>query len=142
LQNIAEGDLVLQVQGEHGRDPTTEAGISRPKDEKDKLSNIINLLNDKFGTDFNDADKLFFDQIEEELFLDEDLKKRALNNQLDIFKYAFEDVFINKLIERMDGNQEIFDKIMVDNEFKNDVKEWLTKKIYQRFNDKKAIVMR
>ena len=53
------------------------------------------------------------------------------------FKYAFEEVFINKLIERMEGNQEIFDKIMVDNEFKNDVKDWLTKKIYQRFNDKK-----
>jgi len=137
LQKIGEGDLVLQVQGEHGLDPTTEAGISRTKDEKEKLSNIINLLNDKFGTDFNDADKLFFDSIEEELFLDEDLKKRALNNPLDNFKYAFEEVFINKLIERMDGNQEIFDKIMVDNEFKNVVKDLLTKKIYQRFNDKK-----
>jgi len=35
----------------------------------------------------------------------------------------------------MEGNQEIFDKIMVNTEFRNDVKSWLTKKIYQRFND-------
>lgn len=136
LQKIGEGDLVLQVQGEFGLDPTTEAGIARSKDEKDRLSNIIKLLNDKFGTDFNEADKLFFDQIEEELYQDEELKIRALNNPLDNFKYAFEEVFINKLIERMDGNQEIFDKIMENTEFKNDVKNWLTKKIYQRFNDK------
>jgi type I restriction enzyme R subunit len=135
LQKIGEGDLVLQVQGEYGLDPITEAGITRPKEEKDRLSNIINVLNEKFGTDFNDADKLFFDQIEEELYQDEVLKKRALNNPLDNFKYAFEEVFINKLIERMDSNQEIFDKIMENTEFKNDVKNWLTKKIYQRFND-------
>lgn len=135
LQKIAEGDLVLQVQGEFGIEPTTEAGISRPKDEKDKLSNIIKFLNEKYGTDFNDADRLFFEQIEEELYQDEDLKKRALNNPLDNFKYAFEEVFINKLIERMDSNQEIFDKIMENTEFKNDVKDWLTQKIYQRFNE-------
>jgi hypothetical protein len=36
----------------------------------------------------------------------------------------------------MESNQEIFDKIMENTEFKNDVKNWLTKKIYQRFNDK------
>jgi type I restriction enzyme R subunit len=94
------------------------------------------VLNDKFGTDFNDADKLFFDQIEEALYLDEDLKKRALNNPLDNFKYAFEEVFINKLIERMGDNQEIFDKIMENTEFRNEVKDLLTKKIYQRFNEK------
>lgn len=135
LKKIGEGDLVLQIQGEHALNPVTEAGISRPKDEKAKLSDIITVLNEKFGTDFNEADKYFFDSIEEELYLDDDLKKRALNNPLDNFKYAFEEVFINKLIERMDSNQEIFEKIMADSDFKNDVKEWLTKKIYGRFHD-------
>jgi type I restriction enzyme R subunit len=134
LQKIGEGDLVLQVQGQHGLDPVTEAGISRSGDEKAKLSDIIKVLNDKYGTDFNDADRLFFEQIEEELYNNEDLELRAKNNPIENFKYAFDEVFINKLIERMDSNQEIFDKIMENNEFKNDVKEWLTKKIYERFN--------
>src|SRR4030066_2574061 len=53
LQKIAEGDLVLQEKGKFGIDTTTEAGISRPKDEKDRLSNIIKVLNDKYGTEFN-----------------------------------------------------------------------------------------
>lgn len=134
LQKLGEGDLILDIQGEHALTPTTEAGISRDKDETAKLSDIITNLNSKFGTDFNEADKLFFDQIEEELFQDDDLRKRALNNPLENFKYAFEDVFINKLIERMDSNQEIFEKIMENAEFKDDVKEWLTKKIFDRFN--------
>lgn len=137
LQKLGESDLVLEIQGEHSLTPTTEAGISREKDEKARLSDIILVLNTKFGTDFNEADKLFFDQLEEELFLDEDLKKRALNNPHGNFKYAFEDIFVNKLIERMDSNQEIFEKIMGNSEFSNDVKEWLSKKIYERFNKEK-----
>jgi type I restriction enzyme R subunit len=138
LQKIGEGDLVLQVQGEYALDPTTEAGIPKDKEEKDRLSNIIKVLNEKYGTDFTEADRYFFDQIEQALYQDEELKLRALNNPLDNFKYAFEEVFINKLIERMDDNQGIFDKIMENNDFRNDVKEWLTKKIYSRFNEEPA----
>ncbi|MGQ3683869.1 MAG: type I restriction endonuclease subunit R [Candidatus Loosdrechtia sp.] len=135
LQKIAEGDLVLQVQGEHSLDPTTEAGISKPKDEKDRLSNIIRLLNDKFGTDFTEADRLYFEQIEQALYENEELKVRAKNNPIENFKYAFEEVFIQTLIDRMDANQDIFEKIMENSEFKQDVKDWLAKRIYQRFKE-------
>ncbi len=137
LQKIAEGDLVLQVQGEYGLDPTTEAGISKPKEEKDKLSNILNVLNNKYGTEFTDADRLYFEQLEQALFENDELKIRAQSNPIENFKYAFEEVFIQTLIDRMKDNEEIFDKIMADNEFKLDVKDWLTKKIYQRFNPPK-----
>lgn len=135
LQKIAEGDLVLQIQGEQELKPVTEAGISRGKGEKDKLSNIINLLNEKYGTDFTDADRLYFEQIEQALYENEELKIRAKNNPIENFKYAFDEVFIQTLIDRMDANQEIFDKIMGNSEFKEDVKNWLTKKIYERFKE-------
>ena len=105
LQKIAEGDLVLQIQGQFGLDPTTEAGISRPKEEKDKLSNILHVLNDKYGTEFTDADKIYFDQLEQALFENEDLKTRAQNNPIENFKYAFEEVFIQTLIDRMKDNE-------------------------------------
>ncbi len=132
LQKIAEGDLVLQVQGKHELDPVTEAGIARPKDEKDTLSNIINLLNEKYNFDFTDQDKLYFEQIEQALFENDELKIRAKNNPLENFRYAFDEIFVQTLIDRMESNQEIFDKIMVDSEFKDDVKNWLVKKIYER----------
>jgi len=135
LQKIAEGDLVLQVQGKFELDPVTEAGISREKEEKDKLSNIINLLNEKYGTDFTEADRLYFEQIEQALYENEELKIRAKNNPIENFKYAFDEVFIQTLIDRMDANQDIFEKIMLNSEFKEDVKNWLTKKIYERMKE-------
>ncbi|MCW8801171.1 MAG: hypothetical protein OQK71_09625, partial [Desulfobacter sp.] len=92
-------------------------------------------LNDRFGTEFEEADKLFFEQIEIELMEDKTLQTQAKVNKLDTFKYAFEEMFIDKLIDRMDQNQEIFEKILEDQSFGNLVKELMMKKIYSKLNE-------
>ena len=92
-------------------------------------------MNEKYNFDFTDQDRLYFEQIEQALYENDELKIRAKNNPIENFKYAFDEIFIQTLIDRMDANQEIFDKIMVNSEFKEDVMNWLTKKIYQRFKE-------
>ncbi len=135
LQKIKEGSIKLQ-KGEDGElSGTSEAGLKRTKEEEALLSEIISVLNTRFGTEFEEADKLFFDQIEAELLEDEQLKSQAQVNQLDTFKYVFNEKFIDKLIERMDQNQEIFEKILEDKAFGDLVKELIMKKIYKKLND-------
>lgn len=135
LQKIKEGAIELE-KGEEGElSGTSEAGLKRAKDEEALLSQIINVLNDRFGTEFEEADKLFFDQIEAELMEDETLQTQARVNKLDTFKYAFDDKFIDKLIGRMDQNQDIFEKIMEDKVFGDLVKELMMKKIYKKLNE-------
>jgi type I restriction enzyme, R subunit len=135
LQKIKEGSIDL-LTGETGElSGTTEAGLKRAKDEEALLSEIINVLNDRFGTEFEEADKLFFDQIEAELMEDKTLQTQAKVNKIDTFKYAFEDLFTTKLIDRMDQNQEIFEKILEDKVFGNLVKELMMKKVYKKMNE-------
>ncbi len=135
LQKIKEGSIELQ-KGEEGElSGTTEAGLKRAKDEEALLSEIINVLNDRFGTEFEEADKLFFDQIEAELMDDETLQTQARVNKIDTFKFAFNDKFIDKLIGRMDQNQEIFEKILEDKMFGDLVKELMMRKIYRKLNE-------
>ena len=86
-------------------------------------------------TDFEEADKLFFDQIEAELMDDETLQTQARVNKIDTFKFAFNDKFIDKLIGRMDQNQEIFEKILEDKVFGDVVKELMMRKIYKKLNE-------
>jgi len=43
-------------------------------------------------------------------------------------------MFLYKLIERMDQNQEIFDKIIEDKSFGATVKELMLKRVYERLN--------
>lgn len=135
LQKIKEGSIELQ-KGEEGElSGTSEAGLKRAKEEKALLSEIINMLNEQFGTEFDEADNLFFDQIEAELMEDETLQTQAKVNKIDTFKFAFDDKFIDKLIGRMDQNQEIFEKILEDKAFGDLVKQLMMKKIYRRMNE-------
>ncbi len=135
LQKIAEHNIALEDQAEYGLDGSNEAGIrSNNKDEEAALSEIIEVLNSRFSTEFNNADKLFFDQIEAELVADSKLSEQAKNNSMANFKFGFEDVFMDKLIGRMDQNQDIFGKMMDDKEFGGLVKNYMLKKVYERLN--------
>ncbi|MEI6821460.1 MAG: DEAD/DEAH box helicase family protein [Bacteroidota bacterium] len=134
LEKIKEGTIELEK--EDGElEGVTEAGIKRGKNEKAPLSKIIEVLNDRFGTDFTEADRLFFDQMEADLLLDDTLKSQAKANKIDTFKYAFEDLFLTKLIERMDQNQEIFVKILENKAFGGIVKDLLMKSVYSKLNE-------
>jgi type I restriction enzyme R subunit len=132
LQKMQEGNIGL-VQDDGGFVyGATEVGMTREKEEKAVLSEIISVLNKRFGTDFTPADQLFFDQIEQELAENETLQKQAQSNTLENFKYGFEDLFLDILIGRIDQNQEITRRIMNEKDFGAIVKEWMVKRIYNR----------
>ncbi|GAB3570714.1 DEAD/DEAH box helicase family protein [Spirosoma luteolum] len=135
LQKIADNETLALESGEdYGLRGNAETGMTRDKEEKARLSEIIHVLNDRFSTDFTDSDKLFFDQIEQELVSDETLIYQAQNNPVETFRYGFDELFVEKLIDRMEQNQDIFTKIMSEKEFGDLVKEWMLKKVYKRIN--------
>lgn len=135
LRKVAEGSIPLQPGTFAPLKPVTEAGEREDKEQYAKLSEIIKILNERFGTDFTEADRLFFDQIEEEMVLDEKLALQAKNNPIENFKFGFEDMFLEKLVDRMDQNQDIFNKIMEDKLFAEVVKDYLLKKVYGRLKN-------
>lgn len=132
LQKMSEGDITIDGTGDTGLSSPAEAGMRTEKEEKAPLSEIIEILNDKFGTDFTDADRLYFAQIEEALMEDDTLAQQAQSNNIDNFKYGFEDVFMGKIIERMEQNEDIFKKIMDDGKFRDIVKDILMQSVYKR----------
>jgi hypothetical protein len=50
------------------------------------LSSIIEVLNERFGTDLTDVDKLLLDQFEEGWVADSELADQVQNNTLDNFR--------------------------------------------------------
>jgi len=68
------------------------------------------------------------------IVFDETLQTQARANSLDTFKFPFEELFTNKLIERMEQNQDIFERIMEDKAFGSLVSGWMMKKIYEQLN--------
>lgn len=134
LQKVAEQNIVMESQGEYGLETSTEAGIRMSKEEKAALSEIITVINKRFGTEFTAADKLLFDQIEEDMVADEQLAAQAKSNSIDNFKFGFKEAALDKFISRMDQNQDIFTRMMDDSDFNGLVMDYLLKKVYKRLN--------
>jgi len=138
LQKLNEGSIQLQKGKVGALDPASELGLKKEKEEKEHLSKIIKIINDKFDTDWTDADKLFIDQIEEDSVASEKLYKQAKNNTIDNFKLGFEEVFLDILFGRVEQNEEIANKIMGNKSLRNEVKEYLTRRVYKRLNEKRT----
>ena len=76
--------------------------------ELETLSSIVEQLNDRFGTDFSEADQLLFDQFHADWVADDELSDQAQSNTIDNFRLAFQKKFMNTIVTRMDTNSEIF----------------------------------
>lgn len=136
LQKINEDhQIALESQGEYGIPGVTDAGMGNTEEEKAHISEIIQLLNDRFGTEFSEANRLFIDQVKDDMIANEDLSQQAKSNTMENFKFGFEDVFMSTLIDRMDMNQEIFSMIMDDTEFGGKVKTYLLKEVYNQLQE-------
>jgi type I restriction enzyme R subunit len=135
LQKMGEKSFVLEDEAEGYLSGIKDAGSGKAKEEKAHLSEIIDVLNERFGTEFKEADRIFFHQIEEEMAANTKLQEQAQSNTIENFKYGFEDAFFASLISRMNQNQEIFTKIMDDDEFSKVVKKLLLEKVYTRLRE-------
>lgn len=131
LQKISEGQIDLKGGDVDALKGPSDVGTGRGGDDEIKLSELIDILNERFGTDFTQADQLFFDQIQEEAVSNDNLRQAASANSVDDFRYVFDKAFEGLVIDRMEGNEEIFGKLMTDGEFRKLASEHLLHKVYK-----------
>ena len=130
LQKISEGSIDLSGgQADPLKGPNHTGGGSGD-DEEVFLSELIDILNERFGTEFTPADQLFFDQIQEEAVANESLQQAAAVNNVDDFRQVFEKAFENLVIDRMEGNEDIFNRLMSDKDFRDVATEHLLQRVY------------
>ena len=132
LQKISEGSIDLEGGEATPLKGPTEVGTRRAEDDDIPLSRLVDKLNDRFGTEFKQADQLFFDQIAEAAADSDTLKTAAKANTLDNFKHVFDRLLEGLFVDRMEGNEEIFDRIMNDPTFRNIASDQLMREVYER----------
>jgi type I restriction enzyme, R subunit len=117
LQKISEGRIAL-TSGEGGtiKGPT-EVGTKKGEKTEVALSQIIDILNERFGTSFTPADQLFFDQVKAQAKADTEVVQRAVANPYDGFALALRGKLLDLMIDRMSENQAIVTKYIDDKEF-------------------------
>ena len=136
IQKISEGSIPLGDGDAKSLDGPIAVGSGARHDEELPLSQLIDVVNERFGTDFIEADQLFFDQIIEAAVEEESLKEAAAVNPQEKFSLLFSGMLQSLFIERMEQNEDIFGKFMNEKEFQNVVSEWISEKVYTRLRRK------
>jgi type I restriction enzyme R subunit len=132
LQKISEGSISLNEGYAKPLHGPREVGSGLVREEHVSLSRLIDIINERFGGELNEADQLFFDQIAEAASQNEALQKAAEVNSLGKFQLVFRQVLESLFIERMDLNEELFTDYMGKPEMQDLVSKWLGSQVYDR----------
>ena len=132
LQKIGEGSIPLAEGDAQALDGPTEVGSGAARAEEVPLSRLIDVVNERFGADFTEADQLFFDQVVEAAVSDGELRRTAAVNPEARFGLVFRQLIERLFVERMDQNEEIFVRFMNDPAFQGVVTEWMASEAYRR----------
>ena len=137
LQKISEGSIELRKSNAHPLDGPKDIGTGIARENTVKLSQLIDIINNRFGTDFNQADQLFFDQIVETAANSDELQQAARVNSADKFGLLFSQMLESLFVERVDQNEAIFARYMNDRDFQKVVADWLVGEVYKRIINSK-----
>ena len=132
LDKTSDGgiELVREPSGLYG---PTEVGSRVAKEHEVRLSEIIDILNEKFGTAFTPSDQLaVFDAIRAEAVADASVVQRAHANEFDHFARAFRPKVEELMLDRMERNQDIVTRYLNDPEFRAVVDQELARGTYDQ----------
>lgn len=138
LQKISEGSITLKEGTARKLDGPGAVGSGAVHEQPVALSQLIDVVNDRFGTDFNQADQLFFDQIVEAAMGDDGLRRAAAVNPGEKFELLFKNVLERLFVDRMDQNEDIFVRFMNDGAFQKVVTTWMAEEAYRRLRVQEA----
>jgi hypothetical protein len=130
VQKIFEGSISLEQGNPLPNDK--HAGKGKKDEEKVPLSELVEKLNDRFGTDFSKEDMLVVEQFVADMENDNDLRTQAQNNSVEHFKFPFNDAFMGVVVDRMAQNKAFCERILDDDTFGGVVKDLLVGYVYDR----------
>lgn len=133
-----EGSISLNETGGEYLTPGQHGSAGGREEEKERLSSIIERMNDRFGTEFTQTDKLSRDQIVEDMMANQDFAQKAQSNTKDNFKFSFNRTFMDFVVNRMQNNEEFFMKILEDAEFKEFLMEDMIDEVYDGLRDQNS----
>ena len=134
LEKDFEGGIQLESTPEGFRPITGEAG--RREKKRDPLTVIIEKINEKYGTNFTEMDKVLL-QMENDYAAQDKWHSYAQNNDRKTFMLLFEKDFPNMAAARYEQNEDFFVKMFSDPDMMRQVMETVGTVLYERLRGQK-----
>lgn len=135
LERMSSGSISLAEGSVEYVASPTDVGTGRPEEERAPLSEIIEVLNERFGTHFNEEDRLFFEQIKQRALGNDHVVQTALANPLDRFSLGIRKLVETLMVERMGENDQLVTRYMGDRDFRETAFPILAREIFEAVHD-------
>jgi len=110
-------------------------GESQPE-TREKLSKIIKDLNDAFGTNFTDDDKVFLGRIKDNLLENAELLKKMEHNSKENIRVIFDKYFNQEMSKLLNSNMAFYKRVVDNDKIRKRLKEALLDIVYSEYNKK------
>lgn len=125
LQLTYDGSISLPRGTEDLKPMGAKSAYMPTPEELEVLSKIIQDLNDRFGTDFNEDDKVFIEQLESRLIGDPILENSLQVNTRENFRLTFDNIVNDVVQDMIDSNFKFYKQINDDFQFAKAFFDWL-----------------
>ncbi len=133
LEKKFNGSIVLEPTEEGFTGITGEAG--RKEKKKEPLTELIDKINEKFGTAFTEMDKVLM-QLQNDFAKNEKWQDYAKNNDKSTFMMLFDREFKNVAANRYEQNEEFFSKMFNEPDMMQEVMLSVGAILYQNLKSK------
>lgn len=131
VQQTSSGSITLNK--ENGKfDPISEHPMGADEDEEQSpLSQIIAALNERFGTEFDEGDKVFFTELKTRMANHESIQQSAQVNTREHVLLLFESLFPGELQTMIETNFELYKRVTEEADFRSTVIAMLFEEVYE-----------
>jgi type I restriction enzyme R subunit len=130
LDMISDGSILLARDAPMPLKGPTETGTKKQDDPQAKLSEIIEVLNSRFGTEFDESDAPLFDQFVATAAQDVEVVQQAKANAFENFVLPLKKKLETLMVDRLDDNEKIVTRYLNDPDFQSAVFGWIARRVY------------
>jgi type I restriction enzyme R subunit len=120
-----KGEVNVSLENKEGEINPMGGGGKREntEDEIDALSRIIKEINERYGTNFTDTDRVILNDLSLRLLRNDILQGSVQNNSKDAAKIKFNELFQGELVDMLDSHFNLYQKLDQSPELKQFVQE-------------------
>jgi len=130
---VDKGETSVGIVGEGELKPISESVGEYYPDEKSRLSKIIDDMNDAFGTDFTDDDKVFLERVKNNLLENKELLNKMEHNSRENVKAVFDKYFNEEMTGLLKNNMNFYKRVVDNEKLKDKLKTALFNLLYEDF---------
>lgn len=134
IPRTSQGSIALEADGKK-LEPIGEGKRGLTEEDTDFLSRILKEINDRFGTDFTDEDRVILNDLSIRLLKNQKLQGTIRNNTRDAALIKYGKMFEDERVSMLNNHYDLYEKLDKNREMKDYVKEKIFEFILRKMDE-------